>query len=158
MASQRLRGWGEGRGEPPRGDPPAWRTERDCSARVPPRSGLCEFPSGTDLRAFGSKLKHECWEEGGREEPVQNTFCLQYWWQRVFKAFRLQGRAVSGPLPSLFTKWKVVLSCPCVPLKPSIRWLRDHISPSENVVFFWWWCCSMHKLDKRVGSLTPNVF
>lgn len=79
---------------PPRPSPE--RPLRDCS-------GLCEFPSGTDLWAFGSKLKHECWEEGGgRKErsgfkmlSVLNINGNVFWKHPVFRGGLSPGPSLS---------------------------------------------------------------
>lgn len=59
------------------------RTGLDCSISVPPLSGLCGTAaasvrlSGTDLRAFGSKLKYELLGGGGEEEGFHDACFLK---------------------------------------------------------------------------------
>lgn len=85
-------------------------------------SGLCEFPSGTALWAFGSKLKQQRWEEGGKERrgfkmlsalKINGNVCLKH---SLFRA----GRS-SGLLSSASTHWMAL------PLGPRCKLLKHSV-------------------------------
>lgn len=65
-------------------------------------SGLCEFPSGRDLWAFGSKLKHECWEEGEKERRGFKMLSVLNINDMFLKRSIFRGGRSPGPLPSLY--------------------------------------------------------
>lgn len=80
------------------------------SATVPPASlpgvasvGLqrphSEFPSGTDLWALGSKLKHECWEEGEKERRGVQNAVLNSNADMLVKHSICRGGLCPGPMP-----------------------------------------------------------
>lgn len=127
---------------------PEWPL-RDCS-------GLCEFPSGADLWAFGSKLQHECW---GRVEERSGL--------RTLSVLNINGNmflkhsvAVSWPLLTLYQMngFALLLHMHTQALFLLGDWVITFLI--RVCCLFWWWCCSadFHKLDKRVGSLTQNIF
>lgn len=97
-ALQDLGAWGAGEAWVqlfrPRPSPewPLW----DCS-------GLCAFPSGMDSPAFGSKVKHECWEEGEKERSgFKMLSVLNINGNMFLKHSIFRGGLSPGPRPSLY--------------------------------------------------------